>query len=285
MKPQKALHLHLEEAKKKPNINHLYAMMEKYNGWWCGIDYIHGKGFSYPFSRQLREVPAWKNYRDLFAELKLTKSCRILSEAIIDGMDFYTMNGLFNRSKGNCHVENVKFHLHDVIEFDNLTKPFSERYDDVAILDLNGLPTDIKRVEILGLSGIKEDWMCKAKEIWTREGEGVILKQWDAPYMPDKRNSSMIKIKLEENYDLLCVDYFTSIGEKGNLAYNLMLRNKSGVEIPVVIAKFTQIAEFNRERPVGKVVQIKCMNKTPYGSYREGRFDCVRYDKNSYEID
>ena len=37
--PQKALHLHLEEAKKSPkHLGHEYMIFEKYDGWFMYID-------------------------------------------------------------------------------------------------------------------------------------------------------------------------------------------------------------------------------------------------------
>ena len=37
--PQKALHLHLEEAKKSPkHLGHEYMIFEKYDGWFMYVD-------------------------------------------------------------------------------------------------------------------------------------------------------------------------------------------------------------------------------------------------------
>ena len=41
--PQKALHLHLEEAKKSPkHLGHEYMIFEKYDGWFMYVDCING---------------------------------------------------------------------------------------------------------------------------------------------------------------------------------------------------------------------------------------------------
>jgi ATP-dependent DNA ligase len=287
---QKVLHLHKEEEKKNPNINHEYIISEKKDGWYVFVDYFPDRGFSYPVSSSYRFVPSMEKSIDLFRRLpKPINHCRFIMEAVIPGMDFYTMNGIFNRSVGDVNRDDVEFYFHDLITLvdgNPIPETALDRYKR-----LQQIEQEIKNISrfhllpILGISKDKNVWMKHAEEVWENGGEGVVLKRVDAQYKPDRRDSSLMKIKLENSFDLLCVRMYKTIGEKGNENLNLDLKNKKGIIIPVRIGKFSDIAKFEKESPVGKVIKIKCMKQSKDGSYREPRYDCVRYDKTDKDID
>ena len=68
MKPQKVLHLHLEEAKKKPKITGRYIVTEKLDGWYGYIDYLQGE-WGKVTSSSGREIPSLLWARQVFQEL------------------------------------------------------------------------------------------------------------------------------------------------------------------------------------------------------------------------
>ncbi len=289
LEPQKVLHLHIEEKKKKPQINYDYLMLEKLDGWYVYIDYISGT-WHYPRSSAGRIIPSFQWMRDegfLDKHIKpLPIDCRFIVEATIDGKLFHEANGLFNRSKGDCSCRDVIFNFHDLVPLraENNHYRNSERYwmlqDEIQFLS-----EQFRLIPLLGVSSNKNTWYNVADKIWDRGGEGLILKRANDVYHPGKRNASMLKIKLEEEFDLLCVNMYTTIGEKGNENLNLDLKNLKGIVVPVRIGKYSDIAEFERSSPIGKVVQIRAMCQLEDGSYREPRFVGVRYDKKQSEID
>lgn len=280
MEMQKALHLHLELEKKKPNVNHKYIVTEKKDGWWTAIDY-DGNRWHPPKQSSLETayslshtLPQWE------ALPRPPRPCRIIAEAKIPDIDFHTMNGIFNRRKE--YAEGVEFHLHDLI-FD-VNEPALDRYSRLRGIDFNYH----KGLFLLPIIDVTDDLgkvKGYAEGIWDQEGEGVVLKRVDSPYKPGKRDSSLMKIKLEKTFDLLCIDMYWTQGEKGNDNLNLMLKNLKGITVPVRVGKHSDIHHFtNVESPVGRVVQIKCMKQLLDGSYREPRFQHVRYDKKITEI-
>ena len=126
--------------------------------------------------------------------------------------------------------------------------------------------------------------MHYAEQVWDRDGEGVILLRTDSTYSAGKRNSDLMKIKLEETFDLLVTDLYFTVGEKGNDNMNLKLKDSRGCFVDVRIGKHKDQYEFALSSPIGKVATIKCMKQTDDG-YREPRFLHIRYDKLPHEID
>ncbi|MFA6201256.1 MAG: hypothetical protein WC679_12720 [Bacteroidales bacterium] len=289
MLPQKVLHLHIEEAKKKPNIDHTYIVSSKIDGWYVYADYINGEWSNF-HSRVCREIPSLRWAKHYLNNLpKPNFNCRIIAEAVIPGLDFHTANGRFNRTLDNYEEREVVFYFHDIINLDTYWKNQPENYASVRYARLHDwrLPINIgifRLHTILGETDNRSKWLSLAEEVWSNDGEGVVLKRADAIYQPDKKNSSLMKIKLEAEFDLLVIDYFSSIGEKGNLAWNMKLQDKSGTEVNVRVGKDSDIAEFAVNNPVGKVALIRCMKKLP-DSYREPRFVSIRYDKLPKDID
>lgn len=287
MDMQKTLHLYKEEEKKKPNINADYLMSEKLDGWYVYADYSTVTGWSNIHSSAGREIPSmlWMR-REVLPNLpSLNYPARYIFEATIDGIDFHTANGRFNTSVNNYEERTTILNLHDIIPLTNFSLTALDRYGLVRDTVNQVVDNRIRYIKSLGISSEKTVWMQKAEEIWERDGEGLILKRVDSVYMPGKRNATLMKIKLENEFDLLVVKMYWTKGEKGNDNLNLDLQNKAGVITPVRVGKHKDIAAFTLESPVGKVATIKCMKELETGGYREPRFKHIRFDKLPHEID
>ena len=278
--PQKVLHLHLEEAKKTPKISGFYMITEKLDGWYAYIDYSTDLGWGYVHSRQGREIPSLKWLHDVFVELPTPKvNCRLIFEVTIDEVDFHTTNGILNRSKGDCQAWRAKVNLHDYIETDSYFMNLPEnkaiqRWNKLQYIDISNTKDVIRHIPLLGVSESKYIWFHYFNQVTDNGGEGVVLKKVDSLYQSDKRNSSLMKIKLEESALLECVDIYYTTGEKGNSNLNATLRSKEGNLISVRIGKFSDIdlIESDHNYILGKVVQINAMCRLPNGMFREPRF-------------
>lgn len=285
MKPQKVLHLHIEEKKRKPNINHDYIITEKLDGWYGYIDYIDGE-WSNVHSRARREIPSLLWARQEFQELNLESNVRLIFEITIPNEPFHILNGILNRSVGDCQAREAIFHLHDMIDLNHNYNADARRamldYIDTSIVEYH-----IRKIPILAITSDKDVWMKHFIDITDKGGEGIILKQVDGLYQPDKRNSSLMKIKLEDTFDLECIDMFHTVGDRGHDNLNVSLRRKSGVVITVRIPKDEDrfLFESDSSQILGKVVEVKCMTELDGGMLREPRFVRVRNDKLIEDID
>jgi len=293
MKPQFVLHLHKEEAKKKPNIYGNYMVTEKLDGIYGYIDYTTDLGWGYIHSRQEREIPALRWLHDIFVDLPTpTVNCRFIFEVTIDGLDFHITNGILNRSKGECQAWDAKINLHDLIEtdtyfIDSCKHQAMARWTNLQKVDVSSSKGVIRHIPLLSISNDKDVWLHYFNKVVEAGGEGVVLKQVEGIYQSDKRNSSLMKIKLEESALLECIDIYYTTGEKGNSNLNATLRSKDGTIIEVRIGKHCDIKliEEDKEYILGKVVEIKAMCKLSSGAYREPRFKMIRCDKTLKDID
>lgn len=287
---QKVKHLHLEEAKKAPDINHSYLVTEKIDGWYVYTDFNKFSGWGDIMSSRHRPIPSMKHcthkYLNTLGNPK--SNCRLIMEAYIPDTDFHITNGIFNRSKGVCDAEDIHFKIHDIFYYQRPNEIAIDRYRHLISLEEDGFFH--KRFDVLSaltISSNKEDWLKCFDLITYNGGEGVILKQANGVYCPGKRNSSLMKIKLEDTLDLLCTGVYETFGEKGNRNLNIKVIRKNGLEVTVRVGKHEDIAKIDEDNNniIGKVCEIKCMKELDGGMLREPRFVRVREDKNVEEID
>ena len=294
MNPQKVLHLYLEEEKKNPKLQHEYIVSEKLDGWFTTFAYSMEYGWHLPLSSAGREIPAFSHMLEHIEKLPTPKtSGMFIAEAYMPGVPFHTQNGIYNRSKGNYQATDVQFYIHDFVETGTYSPTIIDKRDALTryrALNSICLPSEGGKLnlhKIIEVTNDKDRWYEHFADIVSQDGEGVVLKQASGIYQPDKRNSSLMKIKLEDTFDLHCIEMYNTVGDKGNSNLNLMLIDSFGTKVPVRIGKHEDVTSFraNSSLILDKVVEIKCMKKNKDGSYREPRFKCIREDKTLREID
>jgi len=295
-KPQKALHLHLEEEKKNPkHIGCTYAVMEKYDGWFMYNDCINGEWGGIR-SKTGRTLPSMKLYNDKFNEIDFpTVNIRLVFEAVIPDesgprgyMEFKDCNGLFNQQQRA--LNNVILKVHDVIvEGRNLT--FEQRYAILGKLfarwAYNEVDEWLHKVSVLDKTHYQHDWFSIYNDIVADGGEGVILKRSEGKYEPNKRNFNLMKIKCELTLDLIVVGLVEGEGKYAGTLGNLVVKSKDGTLNNVSGMTDAQRMEWwiNPDSIKGKIVEVKAMKKLKDGKLREGRFKAVRHDKTEKDID
>lgn len=282
-KPQKALHLYLEEEKQKPKFKGVeYYGFEKYDGWYGYLD-IDGQ----IKSGSGRVIPSVSWLGKKLKENMKRKGILIF-EILVRGVpEFHILNGILNRSVGDYHAKDAYIVVHDFIPIDQQDIIFCDRYIQCVEIVFE---LDMDEVQIAPFIFVSRDegvWRSNVDTLWEREKEGLILKASHYPYMEGKRNFTLMKIKEEIDADLLVVGVEEGEGKyKGTLG-SLIAENKDGVKISVSgMTDMERVAWW--ERPdyiIGKVIKVKAMKRLPDGNLREPRYKCVRYDKNPNQID
>lgn len=295
--PQLALHLYKEEAKKKPNIGKdEFFVFEKYDGWYGSMLLSPAAHTPIINSRAGRSIPSvtWlaevitTRYHQLPSFIK--QHGRLVFEILLrDVKEFSELNGILNRSKGDCAAKEAYLRVHDFIPHGGEKLPFEHRYklaeDVVKDLALDRVFME----DYILVSPNKRSWQACAERVWDNGGEGVILKRAKAPYQEGKRNADLMKIKLEESYDLLVVgvERGDEDGKYANTLGALLCVSKDGTVHKVSGMKDTQRYEWwnTPTEIVGKVIEVRAMCKLDNGSLREPRFKAIRHDKQPQEID
>jgi len=280
MKPQKALHLHIEEDKKNPKFKgRMYAIMQKFDGWYGYLE--EGK----IYSRAGRLIPS-------LAHLAMPKlKGRLIFEILVEGVPVFSdLNGILNR-KAPCN--DAYFKVHDWVLHEEAT--FSTRWATACDFCYRyGEEYKMSIVKLLGQSKNPQVWKDTAKKLWDLDKEGVILKAMDAPYSSGKRNADVMKIKEEVTLDLLVIGlemgkgkYHSNLGalivkDKANNTHSISGMTDAQRKMWWNAPKCT----FKVPHPIlGRVVEVKAMKILKDGSLREPRFKAIRYDKTKTEID
>jgi len=132
-------------------------------------------------------------------------------------------------------------------------------------------------------------------EIWERDGEGLILKHYNAPYQPGKRSKDFIKVKAVRHATLTVTAFLPSKGTKNNRGLFGMVRlmDEEGNVTTVKtkndawLAKLESLVEDPKlvtidqrgtlgiiSHPfIGRTLVIEYQERTPDGSYRHPRWD------------
>jgi hypothetical protein len=288
-KPQKVLSLDKALSLKNPKIFGEYIITTKFEGWYTTI-YYDGQKFHAPLSSNSRVIPAFQWVAEHLNRTKYyigRAPFVIIAEAYLLSTPFEILNGIFNRSKGDCSCMEVVFKVHDIVLFAD------RRIASVRLIDTYKTVMDINSpllhyVEPLLISEFDSKlWGVQFDKVANAGGEGIVAKRADSYYQQGKRNADLLKIKLECTRDLLAVALEEGIGEKGNPSLTLVSERSNGTLIRTVISKHSDQARFrtNPDCVIGKVVQVKAMQEYPDMQLRQPVFQYLRPDKLISEID
>ena len=284
MKIQKAKHLHLEMAKKKPDcVGKEYMIFEKHDGWFGYLDFpsciIH--------SRAYREIPSLVELSNLIRSKRPDCKGRLIFEIMIEGLEidsFPKLNGILNRK--DEQVEDVYLKVHDFIPmfrpFDMVAeKRYSYAKEVVERIDLH----EVQLSEVLRTTADPAIWDMVKERMWLEGKEGIILKHTQGLYYPEKRNSELMKVKEELTLDLRVIGVDEGTGKYQGTTGTLVVMDSHGLKHNVSGMSDAQRHEWwaNPSTIVGKIVEIKAMKRLADGGLREPRFKAIRWDKT--EID
>jgi ATP-dependent DNA ligase len=291
---QKAMHLYQELDKGTPKCTGvLYDVLEKYDGWYGYMDI--GKQPSLIHSRAGRPIPSLvefsKRVHQRWMECNTHEvGCRLIFEILLaDVPEFTTLNGILNRSKGDCQAKNVYVRVHDWVSPDHLVQPFHSRYQQAMYLVEKLDMYRVKQAPLIARSSNERVWRRKANEIWAEGGEGVILKRAHAGYSPGKRNCDVMKIKEDITLEMLVVGRSRgkSDGKYARTLGTIQVQEANGTTHDISGMTDRQRNDWwNKPRLImGQVVEVKAMKRLKDGSLREPRFKAIRHDKLKSEID
>lgn len=222
---------------------------------------------------------------DLRRMLYQTGTDFIIFEAYVKGVSQPTISGWCRDTK-NQHLE-LKAFMHDCLSLDEfngkLDTPYIERLSFLEEEMENGCYPNLYVCYTWWIN-TPADLERNTRKILADGGEGIVLREPDAPYCPGKRNATMIKVKQGVSFDLKVVVLEEGKGKYKGMVGKLICRWKNGESIKVGSGlNDTQRkdwwTEFAYDDIVGKIVQIDAMAVSSKGKLREPIFKGIRYDK------
>lgn len=261
-------------------------VQQKYDGVYC-IAFFDNQGIVGIFSATGKEYLSLEHLKPQL-ELCRDMSGDDISFIIFEAYSSVTAQPIVSgwcRDEQNQHPE-IFAYIHDILtmgEYMGIDKtPYSER---IARLIKSNIETHCKSL-FLPLTIIANEQSAildMAETIWFHGGEGVIIKNPNAPYSRGKRNWDLIKLKQNVSYDLKVIGIEEGQGRCKDAIGRLVLQWKDGKTITVG----TGLTALERKRwwdnkgmIVGKIVQIDAMKESTGGILREPVFKGIRHDKS-----
>jgi bifunctional non-homologous end joining protein LigD len=259
-----------------------WAAEEKYDGMRLIVEVGSGKQDLF-----IEEgVTSWSRY-GLLHPLPghLQEAMSVLPPGLYDGE--LLVPGL--RSYGSARLENreeLVLYLFDILRIehtDTTPHPYWKRREYLQALMLRD-----NKHEKLRLANSQEvhswdDVYSLRDQVWTRDGEGLILKRVEAPYVVGKRSKDFIKIKKLQSAVLTVIGFEPSrglINNRGRYAMVLLVDdegNKTTVKTKndAWCRKFEEAgARVEGPHPyIGKRLMVEYQERTPDKSYRHIRWD------------
>jgi ATP-dependent DNA ligase len=186
------------------------------------------------------------------------------------------------RSYGTAALENeavlelVIFDVTDLLGRDLTCYPDAQRREFLKVIFARPEFADLRAVRLAWRQPISS--LAEAEEIavevMARDGEGLILKRVDAPYVPGKRARAWMKIKALRTAVLTVVAWREGLLGPHSVA---VLRDDEGHETTVKSAGGETVGlanvEANWQRYLGRRLRIEYQERTPDGGYRHPRWD------------
>lgn len=289
LNPQKALHKFKELEKKKPKcFGKQYIVDIKEDGWFGYYCLNTGKVHASTSGREPISCTALARAmrEDLGPVTPKTQPSFLLFELRVHGVDdFYTTNGLLNRSTV-CKDIYIIVHDYVCLEGGVDKTPYHQRREHAYNL-YKRLGNYARFTTCVGRTFDKDKWQAAAEAAWDKGEEGVILRDLKAPYEEGKRNCNLMKIKMECDADMVVVDMKRGQGKYSDTLGALVCRTKDGTLHEISgMTDAMRATWWNYPTDIlGSIIEIKAMKRNPDGTFREPRFGRVRNDKTVDDID
>ena len=261
-------------------------VQQKYDGVYC-IAFFDNQGIVGIYSATGKE---YLSLEHLKPQLELCRDIAgdNISFIIFEAYSSVTSQPIISgwcRDESGQHPE-IMAYIHDALTMNEYIgrdkTPYSER---IARLIKGNIETHCKSL-FLPLTIIANEQSAiidMAETIWFHGGEGVVIKNPDAPYSRGKRNWDLMKLKQNVSYDLKVIGIEEGQGRCKDAIGRLVLQWKDGKTITVG----TGLTALERKRwwdnkgmIVGKIVQIDAMKESTGGILREPVFKGIRHDKS-----
>lgn len=231
-----------------------------------------------------KDVFAWsRNNNERILHAQLADELRLLPEGIYDGELVIPGGHSYDVTRKTDLGKRVLM-LFDVLQCagTELTDQTFHVRREVLETVIKHVPQTFVRLAKQIAVQTREEIDQAAELIWQQEGEGIIVKRWEAKYTPGKRTDAFMKLKECGTGVLTIIGWAPSKGEvidRGPFAVAL-LRDDEGNETRVKVLNDETLERIRvaaiaagRQPWLGRKLRIDFHQRTPSGSYRHPRWD------------
>lgn len=197
----------------------------------------------------------------------------VVGEVIASGAVFEDVSGAFRRKSPQPHLEFIVFDfaLHGAED-----EPWWKRMMDARTMGYQTVHQEptysqehcieiAKHFKMHGYHGYNCD--------------GAVVHDPAKPFILGRSKGDTVKVKPLLDYDLMCIGYEDSVGEKtGRPTVALKCRFKDN-KVALVATGLTEAEQATPDVFVNQIIRVEAMGLTKYGNLREPRFAGVRHDK------
>ncbi len=256
-------------SKKKDVSDDIWFSEEKFDGHRLIVSTLGGEILAWSRDGKSRALP-----------LQLMMGLSMLPHGIWDG-ELIVPGGKSHNVVELTKSGKLLYMVFDVLYLGNWTMDLSytERRDvliNVPILrssqDKAPEHSYVKLAESIHVAN-EEQLTIRAEEVWSRGGEGLIVKKGSSIYQPGKRSPNWFKVKQLQSEMMEVVGY-----REGRLGWCsiLELRDKDGHLTTVKVKNFEELGSLENggaETVVGKKLWVEFQERTEYGAPRHPRWD------------
>lgn len=255
-KPMLAATVELEQLN---FIDRVWFAEEKFDGHRLIVSVVNGESVTaWARSGKERELPA-----------HLKKALLKFPTGLYDGELCVPHGRSYNvteleRAKDRAYVI---FDVLEVVARDITSESYQRRREALQLIfAAAGKQTHVLLAESTRLRS-KDEARKLFKDILSRDGEGLILKESAGKYLCGDRPKHIVKMKNVMSAVLRCVGY--KAGKLGPYS-TLRLKDNDGNTTSVKVRNLKWLAEVNKnpKRNIGRKVRIEFQERTPGGGYR-----------------
>lgn len=222
-----------------------------------------------------KTVRAWsRDGLDRILPTHIVDAASLLPDGLYDGELFVPGK----RSYGVTALANagaLRFVMFDVLRLlgqDTTAMPYTARREamDLAVRHTQGVPGVVLSSATPVSSN--EEVIRLAESVWSRDGEGLILKLASSTYAPGKRSKAWVKVKAVRTALLTVTGFFR--GKLGECSVTALV-DEDGNETTVKTLN-TEVREAIAANPsafIGRRLMIEYQERTPDRGYRHGMWD------------
>lgn len=248
-----------------------------------------------------KKVTPWSRYgrvhplpTHIMEDLAKFPNCILDGEIYVTGMRSYGATELVN-------LPDLQYSVFDILmlgESGCCHLPYLERQKTLLEFSNMGLMSESVKKTPSRIMNSWEDVEILREEVWDRDGEGLILKNINAQYQPNKRSKDFIKIKKLQSAKLRVLGFMPSRGlvndrglcamiviqdEEGNITtvktrndaecrrLESLLQKDLGWREVSAMSKVLRL--ITNHSDVGRYLWIEFQERTPDGNYRHPRAD------------